>query len=347
MRALRLEQLAQQLQAQLKGPADRLITGLASLDSATSEQLSFLSDPRYAVHLQTTRAGAVILHPKQAENFAGAALIMEQPYLGYARASQLFAPPRPQAGYRHPSAVIDSDASLDISVHVGPGAVIESGCEIAAGAVIGAQCYLGKGVKIGSNTLLHPRVTLYAGTQVGQDCILHSGCVIGCDGYGFAPKPQGWEKIAQLGRVIIEDEVEIGANTAIDRGALGNTHLARGVKIDNLVHLAHNVQVGERTLITACVGVAGSTRIGADCMFGGNSGIAGHIEIGDGVQVTGMGMITGSIHEPGVYSSGTGLQPNKEWRKSAVRFRQLDELHQKVRQLEKKLDSLNNKHSEA
>ncbi|SFX31509.1 UDP-3-O-(3-hydroxymyristoyl)glucosamine N-acyltransferase [Marinospirillum alkaliphilum] len=337
MTCFTLGQLAEHLGAELRGDASCQIRGLASLEKAGPDQISFLSNPRYATYLAQSRAAAVLLKPEHAETFKGNALLLNNPYIGFARLSQLFDDPRPATGLRHPTAVIAEDAQVDPSVHVGPGAVIESGCVIAAGAVIGALSVIGSGSVIGENTLLHPRVTLYRRVQVGKNCIIHSGAVLGCDGYGFAPTGGDWEKIAQLGNLIIEDQVEIGANTSIDRGALGDTVIHRDVKIDNLVHIAHNVEVGEHTAITACVGIAGSTRIGANCMFGGNSGIAGHIEICDGVQVTGMGMVTGSINEPGVYSSGTGLLPGHQWRKSAVRFRQLDEIHQKVRGLEKQL----------
>ncbi|WP_114417299.1 UDP-3-O-(3-hydroxymyristoyl)glucosamine N-acyltransferase [Marinospirillum perlucidum] len=340
METFTLAYLADYLDAELRGEPEQIISGLGSLENATSEQISFLSNPKFAAYLQTSQAGAVLLKPEQADSFSGNALLLQDPYRGFARLSHLFDDPKPEAGFRHPTAVIDASAQLDPSVHVGPGAVIEAGCQLAAGVIIGAQCYLGKDCRINENTQLYPRVTLYRRVQVGKNCIIHSGSVIGSDGYGFAPTRQGWEKIAQLGSVVIEDQVEIGANAAIDRGALGNTHISRDVKIDNLVHLAHNVKVGEHTAITAQVGVAGSTEIGANCMFGGQTGIAGHIKVADGVQATGMSMITGSLNKGGVYSSGTGLQPSNEWRKSAVRFRQLDELHQKIRRLEKQLAKL-------
>lgn len=335
MKAYTLAELATHLQAELRGDPEHRVQGLASLEVAGSDQISFLSNPKYAGYLAQTKAGAVLLNPAQASDFSGNALLLKNPYLGFARLSRLFDVARPTAGQRHPSAVIAADAEVDPSAHIGPGVVIESGSRIHEGVVLGAHCVISANCEVGANTLFHPRVTLYHSVKVGKGCIIHSGAVLGCDGFGFAPTGGDWEKIAQLGRLIIEDQVEIGANTTIDRGALGDTVIGRDVKIDNLVHIAHNVQVGEHTAITACVGIAGSTRIGANCMFGGNTGIAGHIEICDGVQITGMGMVTGSITEPGVYSSGTGLLPNNLWRKSAVRFRQLDEMSQKVRKLEK------------
>ncbi len=337
MASFTLAALAERLNAELRGPAELQITGLGTLEAATEQQISFLSNPKYTPYLQTTQAAAVLLTQEAAANFSGNALIVANPYLSFAQLTHLFDDPRPEPGLRHPSAIIDPSAQLDPSVTVGPGAVIEADCQLAAGVVVSAQCFIGQGCQLGENTLLNPRVTLYRRTQVGKDCILHSGAVIGADGFGFAPTGQGWEKIAQLGQVIISDQVEIGANTSIDRGALGATFIGRNVKIDNHVMIGHNVQIGENTAMAAFVGISGSTKIGANCLLGGSSGYAGHISICDNVQITGMGMVTGNITEPGTYSSGTGLLPSKQWRKAAVRFRQLDELNQKVRQLEKQL----------
>lgn len=335
MKAYTLAELATYLQAELRGDPQHRIMGLASLEVAGADQISFLSNPQYAGYLATSKAGAILLNPAQASDYTGNALLLKNPYLGFALLSQLFDVSRPAAGQRHPSAILAEDAEIDPSAHIGPGVVIGSGCRIQAGVVLGAHCVISANCEIGANTLFHPRVTLYHSVKVGKSCIIHSGAVLGCDGFGFAPTGGDWEKIAQLGRLIIEDQVEIGANTTIDRGALGDTVIGRDVKIDNLVQIAHNVQIGGHTAIAACTGIAGSTHIGARCMLGGGAGVAGHIEICDGVQITGMGMVTGSITEPGVYSSGTGLLPSNLWRKSAVRFRQLDEISQKVRKLEK------------
>jgi len=340
MKTFTLGELATYLGAEIHGDPEYQVTEMASLEKANASQISFLSSPKYLPYLKDCQAGAVLLKPDQAADFSGNSLVVANPYLGFAKLSHLFDDKKPPAGVVHPSAIIAEDAEIDPSVHIGPYVVIGAGCKIAEGAIIGAHSILEEGCRIGENTLLHPRVTLYRRVDIGKNCIIHSGAVLGCDGYGFAPTGKDWEKIAQLGRLIIADQVEIGANTAIDRGALDNTVIERDVKIDNLVHIAHNVSVGEHTAITAQVGIAGSTTIGANCMFGGNSGIAGHIKICDGVQVTGMGMITGSVNTPGVYSSGTGLLPSNNWRKSAVRFRQLEELNQKVKSLETQLRKL-------
>ncbi|GLR63672.1 UDP-3-O-(3-hydroxymyristoyl)glucosamine N-acyltransferase [Marinospirillum insulare] len=340
MKTFTLGELATYLDAEVHGDPEHKITEMASLEKATSSQVSFLSNPKYLPFLKDCQAGAVLLKPNQANEYVGNSLLVANPYLGFAKLSHLFDDEKPAAGFIHPTASISEDAEVHPSAHIGPFVVIESGCKIAAGVILGAHTILSEGSSLGENTLLHPRVTLYRRVEIGKNCIIHSGAVLGCDGYGFAPTNAGWEKIAQLGRLIIGDQVEIGANTAIDRGALGDTLIRQDVKIDNLVHIAHNVQVGEHTAITAQVGIAGSTSIGANCMFGGNSGIAGHIKICDGVQVTGMGMITGSVNTPGVYSSGTGLLPSANWRKSAVRFRQLEDLNQKVKSLENQLRQL-------
>lgn len=340
MKTFTLAELASYLGAEVHGNSEHQITGIGSLKSATNQQVSFLSNPKYTSHLKASQAGAVLLKPNQVENFAGNSLLLANPYLGFAKLSHLFDDDLPTSGEVHPSAIIAADTEIHPSVHIGPGVVIEAGCKLAAGVILGAHSVIAKDCIIGENTRLYPRVTLYRRVKIGKDCIIHSGAVIGSDGFGFAPTGGDWLKIAQLGKVIIEDQVEIGANSTIDRGAIGDTLISRDVKIDNLVHLAHNVKVGEHTALAAFVGVSGSTEIGANCLLGGHSGFAGHIEIADQVQFTGMAMVTGSVKESGVYSSGTGLLPSREWRKSAVRFRQLEELNLKVRNLENQLRQL-------
>ncbi len=340
MKTFTLAELAAHINAEVKGDANHPITGLASLKTATQQQVSFLSNPKYTNYLEDSQAGAVLLKPNQADKFAGNSLLVANPYLGFAKLSHLFDDERPTAGEVHPSAIIAADAQVHPSAYIGPGVVIEAGCKIAEGVVIEANSVISKQCVIGKNTHIYPRVTLYRRVEVGQDCIIHSGAVLGADGFGFAPTGGDWIKIAQLGSVIIEDKVEIGANSTIDRGALGNTLICRDVKIDNLVHIAHNVKIGEHTALAAFVGISGSTEIGANCLLGGHSGIAGHIQVCDKVQFTGMAMVTGSITESGTYSSGTGLLPSLRWRKSAVRFRQLEELNQKVKNLENQLRQL-------
>lgn len=342
MQKFTLAQLAKQLNAQLEGDPQATVTNLATLDTAKANSLSFLSNPKLVKQLATTQAGALLVHPKQAAAFSGNKLLVANPYLAYAQATHLFAKPKPAAGQIHPTAVVHSSVTYHPSVHIGPYAVVEENTQLEEGVIVGAHSYIGANCFIGANTRLHPRVTLYRDVTTGADCILHSGCVIGSDGFGNAPTGEDWLKIEQLGGVELGDKVEVGANTTIDCGALGNTKVHRDVKLDNLIHLAHNCEIGAHTAMASQVGISGSTKIGENCMFGGQAGIAGHIEIADNAHFTGQAMVTGSIKEAGAYSSGTSIMPNAAWRKNVVRFRNLNELALKVRELEKQLAGLLN-----
>jgi len=242
------------------------------------------------------------------------------------------------ATYIDPAASIHDTAVIGAGAHISAGVVVESGVAIADGVRIGPNCCLGRDSVVGANTHLYAGVTLYHGVSIGADCILHSGVVVGSDGFGFAPSAEGWVKIAQLGGVIIEDNVEIGANTTIDRGALDNTVIRKGVILDNQIQVAHNVVIGENTAIAACSAIAGSTTIGKNCIVGGASGIAGHLNIVDGVHITAMTMVIKSLNEPGVYSSGTGVQPNAKWKKSIARLRQLDKMAARLKTLEQRVE---------
>lgn len=330
-----LRQLAERLGAELRGNPELLISGLATLQDAQPEQLSFLANAQYKKYLADTKAGAVILHPTEVEGFSGNCLVITNPYLAYAQLSHLFdRKPLPKAGI-HPSALVAEDAFVDPTASVGAYAVIESGVSIGAGVVIGAHCFVGARSQIGENGWLAPRVTLYHDVRVGKRVVIQSGAVIGGEGFGFANHQGQWKKIAQLGGVSIGDDVEIGANTTIDRGALADTIISNGVKLDNQIMIAHNVQIGEHTAMAACVGISGSTKIGRHCMIAGGVGMVGHIEVCDNVFVTGMTMVTRSITEPGAYSSGTAMQPAAEWRKSAARIRHLDDMARRLQLLEK------------
>ncbi|WP_434135808.1 UDP-3-O-(3-hydroxymyristoyl)glucosamine N-acyltransferase [Pseudomonas luteola] len=330
-----LRQLAERLGAELRGNPELLISGLATLQDAQPEQLSFLANAQYKKYLADTKAGAVILHPTEVEGFSGNCLVIANPYLAYAQLSHLFdRKSLPKAGI-HPSALVAEDAFVDPTASVGAYAVIESGVSISAGVVIGAHCFVGARSQIGENGWLAPRVTLYHDVRVGKRVVIQSGAVIGGEGFGFANHQGQWEKIAQLGGVSIGDDVEIGANTTIDRGALADTIISNGVKLDNQIMIAHNVQIGEHTAMAACVGISGSTKIGRHCMIAGGVGMVGHIEVCDNVFVTGMTMVTRSITEPGAYSSGTAMQPAAEWRKSAARIRHLDDMARRLQLLEK------------
>ncbi len=335
-----LGQLAEALGATLQGAEAVQITGLATLQEAGSGQLSFLANPQYRKYLEHSQAAAVLLKAADAEGFAGNALIVADPYLAYARISHLFDPkPKAVAGI-HPSAVVAEDAQVDASACVGPFVVIESGARIAANVTLGAHCVVGARSVIGEGGWLAPRVTLYHDVIIGKRVVIQSGAVIGGEGFGFANEKGVWQKIAQIGGVTIGDDVEIGVNTAVDRGALSDTRIGDGVKLDNQIQIAHNVQIGDHTAMAACVGISGSARIGKHCMLAGGVGLVGHIDICDNVFVSGMTMVTRSITEPGSYSSGTAMQPLADWRKSAARIRQLDDMAKRLQQLEKRVDTV-------
>ncbi|MFJ4387560.1 UDP-3-O-(3-hydroxymyristoyl)glucosamine N-acyltransferase [Pseudomonas sp. NPDC089408] len=335
-----LGQLAEALGASLKGPEALQITGLATLQEAGPSQLSFLANPQYRKYLDNCQAGAVLLKAADAESFAGNALIVADPYQAYARISHLFDPkPKAVAGI-HPSAVVAEDAQVDASASIGPFAVIESGARIEAGVSIGAHCFIGARCVVGEGGWLAPRVTLYHDVTIGKRVVIQSGAVIGGEGFGFANEKGIWRKIAQIGGVTIGDDVEIGVNTAVDRGALSDTRIGDGVKLDNQIQIAHNVQIGDHTAMAACVGISGSTRIGKHCMLAGGVGLVGHIDVCDNVFISGMTMVTRSITEPGSYSSGTAMQPLADWRKSAARIRQLDDMAKRLQQLEKRVDTV-------
>ncbi|CDF82593.1 UDP-3-O-acylglucosamine N-acyltransferase [Pseudomonas knackmussii B13] len=332
-----LAELAVQLQAELRGDPSLVITGLATLQDAGPDQLTFLANPQYRKFLGETAAGAVLLTAADADGFAGNALVVADPYLAYAGLSHLFDPkPKAPVGI-HPTAVVDPSASVDPSACVGPYVVIEAGAQIGADVTLGAHSVVGARSVIGEGGWLAPRVTLYHDVRIGKRVVIQSGAVIGGEGFGFAKQKGVWQKIAQIGGVTIGDDVEIGANTTIDRGALSDTLVGDGVKLDNQIMIAHNVQIGDHTAMAGCCGISGSAKIGKHCMLAGGVGLVGHIEICDNVFVTGMTMVTRSITEPGAYSSGTAMQPAAEWKKSAARIRQLDDMARRLQQLEKRL----------
>lgn len=330
-----LGDLARQFDCELIGDPAVVVNSVASLASAGSGDLTFLSGPAFKPHLATTSASAVILRPDDADECPAAALLSDNPYATYARmAATLHPAPQPAAGI-HPSAVIEDTASVDATAHVGPNVVIGKnssvgpGCDIGPGTVIGHDCELGSGVR------LHANVTIVKKVTMGDRCIVHSGTVIGSDGFGNAMTAEGWVKVPQIGGVRIGNDVEIGANTTIDCGALGDTFLDDGVRIDNLVQIAHNVQVGAHTAIAAGVGIAGSAVIGKRCMFAGHAGTVGHISVCDDVILSGKGMITKDIDKPGVYASAFAAEPVLDWNRQVARIRRLDKLQGRVRKLEK------------
>jgi len=331
-----LGELADRLDLALSGDAQRHITGLAALPEAGAGDLAFIADRKYLQQLARTRAGAVILHPRFAEQCPVDYLTCELPYLAFARASQLFDNSPRQAPGVHPGATVSPDAQLDASVSIGPHAVVEPGAVIAPGVVIGAGAYLGHNSRLGEGTRVFPSVVIYHDVHLGRNCVVHSQAVLGADGFGFARAEQGWEKIRQLGGVRIGDRVEIGAGTTVDRGTLGHTVIEDGVIIDNQVQVAHNCRIGENTAIAGCSGLAGSTVIGANCTLAGGVGVVGHVEICDNVHVTGMSMVTRSITEPGSYSSGTPMSPTRDWKRNAVRFSQLESIQRRLAAIERR-----------
>lgn len=337
MPSIRLADLARELDAELHGDGDIAITGVASMQSAQAGQITFMVNPRYREQLATCQASAVVMSEEDLPWASSAALVVKNPYLTYARMAQILdSTPQPAANIA-PSAVIDPSAKLGANVAVGANAVIESGVELGDNVVIGAGCFVGKNTRIGAGTRLWANVSVYHEITIGEQCLIQSGTVIGADGFGYANDRGNWVKIPQLGRVIIGDRVEIGACTTIDRGALDDTQIGNGVIIDNQCQIAHNVVIGDNTAVAGGVIMAGSLKIGRYCMIGGASVINGHMEICDKVTVTGMGMVMRPITEPGVYSSGIPLQPNKVWRKTAALVMNIDEMSKRLKALERKV----------
>jgi UDP-3-O-[3-hydroxymyristoyl] glucosamine N-acyltransferase len=340
MTSYTLAQLAEHLGAELRGNGAEIISAIATLETATAGQLTFLANPKYRKFLGHCQATAVLVSAADADLCPGAALIVPDPYVAFAKIAQLL-DTTPAAAYgRHATAIIASDAIVAETASIGPFAVIAAGAVIGEHAQIGAHSYVGEGAVIGSHTKLWSHVNIYHAVRIGQRCIIHSGAVIGSDGFGFANERGRWVKIPQTGTVVIGDDCEIGASTSIDRGALGDTVIGNNVILDNQLQIAHNVQIGDHTAMAACSVVAGSTKIGRYCVIAGGVGINGHIEICDGVQITGMSMITKSITEKGVYSSGIPATENMEWRKTTARYRHLDEMHQRIRELEQRVAAL-------
>ena len=335
-RGYSLQQIAEHIGAELRGDGEFVISSLNTLQDAVEGQLAFLANQTYRKHLSSTGASAVIMHHTMAADFAGHALLMDNPYLGYALASQLFDDtPGFPAGI-HPTAVVSDTAEVHPDAAIGPSVYIGEYATIGADTVIGPGCSISEHSSIGKGGWLAANVSVYHGVTIGDNVRIHSGAVIGSDGFGFAPENGQWKKIYQLGGVVIGNNVEIGACTTIDRGALGDTVIADGAILDNHVMIAHNVQVGENTAFAAFSGSAGSSVIGRNCVFAGRAGAVGHLHVCDGVQV-GLGTtLTRSVREPGVYCSGTQTTKAKEWRKNAVRFNQLDDMYSRLKELEKR-----------
>ena len=325
---LRLRELAECLEARLEGDPERYLLGLASLEEAGPDQLSFLDRPAYTRFLVGTRAGAVLLRPADRKRCPVDALVCDDPYLAYAHASSLFYPPGPIQPGIHPSAVLDASAQVDPGAQIGPGCVLGPGVRVDSGVSLGPNCVLGKNVVVGVDSRLEASVVLYDEVRVGCAVLLHSGVVVGADGFGFAQEAGTWCKIRQVGGVCIKDHVEIGANSTVDRGALGDTLLEQGVKLDNQVQVGHNVYIGAHTIIAGCTAIAGSVRIGRRigrrCRIGGKCAINGHLSIADDVVLAGMTAVSGSIRRAGAYASSLPHEEIGRWRRNVIRVRHLD-----------------------
>lgn len=333
-----LGELAQRLNLS-PGDADTetVLVAIAPLHRAGPSDLAFVSDGKYLESLRDTSAGCVLLKEEWQEYCSVPCIVADNPYLAYARATQFFEGVRGFDGGIHSTAIIHESAAVGANVAVGPNAVVEARAILGDGVSIGAGSYVGEGASIGAGTRIQPNATIHRGVRLGVNCVVDSATVIGGDGFGFARHERGWERIAQLGSVLIGDRVHIGASSTIDRGALDDTTIGDDVIIDDQVHIGHNCRIGDRTAIAGCVGIAGSVEIGADCTFAGQVGVSGHLKICDNAHLTGQARVTRSITEPGSYASGTPLEPQRQWGKNAVRFTQLDALQRRVQTLEKAL----------
>ena len=349
MSPIRLDEIVARFGGELKGDGSRGIRQVATLARAGADEITFLANPRYRDQLGATGAGAVILNAAAAADCPTACIVTADPYGYYARVAQWLNPPEAVAPGIHPAATVES--TLPASVSVAAGAQIGTGVRIGERTRIGPGCVIGNGVEIGADGILHANVTVYANCVIGARAIIHSGAVIGADGFGFAREkdaalgPGGgrWGKIPQIGRVLIGDDVEIGANTTIDRGALDDTVIEEGVKLDNQIQVAHNVRIGAHTALAGCVGIAGSAKIGRNCTIGGAAMILGHLEIADGVHVSTNTLVTKSITKAGAYTGWIPFQEHSDWAKNFARLRHLDAMNDKIRGLEARLSALEKK----
>ncbi|MEL5849405.1 MAG: UDP-3-O-(3-hydroxymyristoyl)glucosamine N-acyltransferase [Candidatus Igneacidithiobacillus chanchocoensis] len=330
-RSFLLAELANALGLEFRGNPALRLDAIAAMTNATEHQLSFVQDNKFLPLLAQTRAGALILRKEHAQDYSGAALWSNNPYLSFAQAMQLFYPAEKPSSSISPRAEIAADVELGAQIRVEDFVQIAAGARIGDGAWLEATVVIGAGVEIGAGTHLYPGVKVLAGSVLGPDCIIHANAVIGADGFGFAQGADGYEKIPQIGRVVLGARVEIGANTCIDRGALADTVIGDGVKIDNLVQIGHNVEIGADTVIAGQTGVAGSTRIGRGCRIGGQVGFAGHIEIADGTVIAGQSAITHDIRQAGVYSGVIPAQEVRRWRRTVAQLNRLDSILRRLR----------------
>lgn len=333
--AYTLQELADKTCGEIRGDKHCLIKGVASLADAKAGDITFLTNPAYRKYLPDTQASSVILKEKDARDCKVNALVVENPYAVFARIAQILYPKAGPAAGIHGTAVVDKSSTIHASAQIESQCVIGANVSIAANVKIGPGCVIDDDVIIGEDSVLAGNVTLMRATVLGKRALIHAGVVIGADGFGFANDQGEWIKIPQLGKVRIGDDVEVGANTTIDRGAIDDTHIEQGVKLDNQIQIGHNVRIGAHTLISACSAIAGSTKIGKRCTIGGGVGIINNLMIADDVTITGGTVVMQSILEPGLYSSGTPMEENRQWRKNFTRMKQLDEMSRRLAKLEK------------
>ena len=330
-----LAKIAAHINGEVIGDANFEVISFATLQSAQVNQISFLSNTKYKKYLSDTDAGAVIVSKEFVDLVPNNAIVVDDSYVAYAKAATLLNPAHAIKLGVDNSAVVAENVNIPDSASIGPQVVIESDVVLGENVVIGPGCVIQRACHIDDNTRLIANVTLCHDVEIGQNVTIHPGVVIGADGFGIANNKGCWIKIPQIGGVKIGNNVEIGSNTTIDRGALEDTIIGNGVKLDNQIQVGHNTVIGDNTVIAGCVGIAGSTIIGRNCAIGGGAGLGGHLELVDGVQLTGMTMVTKSISEPGVYSSGIPAEPTQLWHKNVVRYRQMSKLTDRVKELEK------------
>ena len=335
---IELSRLAALTAATLRGDGTLRVVRVATLEAATPGSIAFLANPKYRQQLAATRASAVIVGARFADDTSLPCLIAANPYATYARVAALLHAAPPFVAGAHPTAVVAPDAAVAASATLGPHVVVDAGARIGERARIGAGCIVGAGSVVGDDTLLHANVTVYHGCTIGGRCIIHSGVVIGADGFGMAEEQGRWIKVPQVGGVAIGNDVEIGANTTIDRGAIGDTVIEDDVKLDNQIQVAHNCRIGAHTAIAGCTGIAGSTHIGRNCQIGGAAMIGGHLHIADNVYISAATQVYDPITEPGVYTSSWPALPHREWRHVASELRRLRSLAARIRALETSSD---------
>jgi len=336
-----LSELAVRFGCELVGEPSTQITSIGTLSSAQAGDISFFANVKYKQALADTQASVVIIPAEARELCKINALIADNPYATFARIAQLFHPAKTSTKGVHASVISAVDLPEDISI--GPNVVIEAGVTLEEGVSIAANCFIGENTSIGAGTIIDANVSIRHAVKIGARCYIHPGVVIGSDGFGHAPDIDGYVKVPQIGRVIIGDDVEIGANTTIDRGTMQDTVISNGVKLDNLIQIAHNVEIGEHTVIAACTGVSGSTIIGKRCMIGGQVGFVGHLSVTDDVIINGRTMVSSSIKEKGRYAGGFPMDDARSWMRNVAQFRKLSELAKKVKRLEKEINELNSK----